>query len=75
MEESVSQMTKFAVSYFLKQIKHCIIFNEDDLSAMYTVCDNQIMLCCDRHNNESIESTPGPSRLSQCLAVVASQPS
>ena len=72
MEESVSQMTKFAVSYFLKQIKHWT-FNEDDLSAMYTVCDNQIMLCCDRHNNESIESTP--SKLSQCLAVVASRPS
>lgn len=55
LEESMPQTTKFAVGYFLQSTKQ--ICNEN-LNALYTACDNQIMLWCDGCEDEYAESTP-----------------
>ena len=61
LEESVPQTTKFAVGYFVQSTKHWIC-NEEDLNALYTACNNQIMLWCDGREDEChIESTPSRS--------------
>ena len=61
LEESVPRTTKFAVGYFVQLTKHWIC-NEEDLNALYTACDNQIMLWCDGCEDEChIESTPSQS--------------
>ena len=58
LEESVPRTTKFAVGYFVQLTKHWIC-NEEDLNALHTACDNQIMLWCDGYEDEChIESTP-----------------
>ena len=55
--ESVPQTTKFAVGYFVQSTKHWIC-NEEDLNALYTACDNHIMLWCDGCEDECTKSTP-----------------
>ena len=60
LEESVPQTTKFAVGYFLQATKHWIC-NEEDLNALYTACDNHIMLWCDGREDECTEHTPSRS--------------
>ena len=59
MEESVPQTTKFAVGYFLQATKHWI--SNEDLNALYTACDNHIMLWCDGCEDECTEHTPSRS--------------
>ena len=60
-EESVPQITKFAVGYFQQSTKHWIC-SEEDLNALYTTNDKQIILWCDGREEDHIESTPRSSK-------------
>ena len=54
LEESIPQATKFAVGYFFKYW----ICNEEDLKAMYTSGDNNIILWCDGCEEADTDCTP-----------------
>ena len=63
-EESVPQTTKFAVGYFQQSIKHWIC-SQEDLDALYTTKDKQLVLWCDGRLSEEhfdSESTPRSSK-------------
>ena len=60
LEESVPQTTKFTVGYFRGSTKYWIC-NDIDVHAMYTTCDNQIMLWCDGREDDYVDSTPSRS--------------
>ena len=59
-EESVPQTTKFAIGYFHQSTKYWIC-NEEDLNALYTSNDKQIMLWCDGREDDYVENTPSRS--------------
>ena len=62
LEENVPQSTKFAVGYFLQSKKHWLC-SVEDLNALCTTCDNQIMLWCGGPEDNYAGSTP--SRISK----------